>query len=111
MAEGSVGEARDPSNRLTGRYTANMFAYSMWRTIGVKITSPIVTKMKAHSASNIVIENIDLPSVLMRECNNVPPTEKVMNERAMFVMRSVWNTKSSGTMPNSPGFNSMPAKI
>ena len=111
VAEGSVGEASEPRRKLIGMKTVNQVAPILEIRNGVTAKRPRNTIRNAISASKIVINTIPLPNFLMRLYRRVPPTEKVINERAIFVITFVWSGKFAGITWESCGFNNTPARI
>ena len=111
VADGSVGEAREPSKRHRGIKMANKVALGISMKKGVIASSPKKTARNANSASKMVMKTIPFPNFLIRLYKRVPPTENVIKERAIFVMALVCSIKFSGITWNNSGFNNTPAKM
>ncbi|MBW2742479.1 MAG: hypothetical protein JRE64_27500 [Deltaproteobacteria bacterium] len=71
----------------------------------------MATNKNANSASKRVIKIIGFPSERIFENNNVPPTENVMKDNAIFVTRAVCPTNDSRIKSVKLGFRIIPARI
>jgi hypothetical protein len=111
VAEGSVGDASDANNKESGIKKDTKVIPGNETTTGPNRRKNIATNRKANSASKTVIRIIDFPNERILENNNVPPTEKVINDNAIFVTRVVCPMNDSGMKWVKLGLRIRPARI
>jgi hypothetical protein len=80
-------------------------------TIGPSRMKKMATNKNANSASKKVIKIIGFPSERILVNNNVPPTENVMKDNAIFVTRAVCPINDSGIKCVKLGLRIRPARI
>jgi len=66
VADGSVGDAREPSKRHSGIKMANKVAPGISMKKGVIASKPKKTARNANSASKMVMKTIPFPNFLIR---------------------------------------------
>ena len=111
VADGSVGDAREANNKARGIKNDTKVNSCSETTNGPNRIKKTPTNKNANSASKRVIKIIDFPSERIFENNNVPPTEYVMNDNAIFVTSVVCPKNDSGIKCVNFGFRIRPAKI
>ena len=111
MADGSVGDAKDASNKESGIKNDTKVNFGPEMTSGPSNIKEKTTNKNANSASKRVIKRIDFPIERIFGKNNVPPTEKVIKDKAIFVTSVVCATNALGIKWVKSGLSSRPARI